>query len=71
MTPSLPCQCCGRVDDLDNINPTGIMLSVLVQWECPCSNTRTVHKDKVSPRILRAAEALMDPPGMYRAAGAM
>ena len=53
--PSLPCACCYRIVDLDLIEPTGICMGKLVQFECPCGNTRKIHKDIAPPRVLEKA----------------
>jgi len=31
MTPSLPCDICGQVDDLETVNPRGILAQELVR----------------------------------------
>ncbi len=42
MMESIPCRKCGRVDDLETVNPLGIHLDKAVLWNCRCGNTRAV-----------------------------
>ena len=53
-----PCQMCGRVEKINDIDPIGIQYDVLVAWNCVCGTTRCLR-----PRVddfalvARAAEA--------------
>ena len=42
MKPSLPCVKCGKVDDLETVNPIGVLMDETVLWGCRCGNTRAV-----------------------------
>jgi len=42
MMKSIPCTKCGRVDDLETVNPLGIHLDKAVLWNCRCGSTRAV-----------------------------
>lgn len=57
--PSKPCACCYRVVDLDQIEPTGICMGKLVQFECPCGNTRMAHINIVHPKVIEKAHQVM------------
>jgi hypothetical protein len=59
MTPSLPCEMCGHVDDLETVNPLGTHADELVLWNCRCGNTRAVAIDHHTPQELvrKAIEA--------------
>jgi hypothetical protein len=59
MTPSLPCEKCGRVDDLETVNPRGILAAEVVLWDCRCGYPRAVAIDHDTPRelIRKAIEA--------------
>lgn len=60
MTLSYPCPVCGQVDDLEQVNPSGILLDKLVQWECICHNTRSVAIDHRIPQELVRKAMLRD-----------
>lgn len=57
--PSLPCACCYRIVDLDLIEPTGICMEKLVQFECHCGNTRMIHKNIAHPDVIEKAHQAM------------
>jgi hypothetical protein len=59
MTPSLPCAKCGQVDDLETINPHGILADELVLWNCRCGYPRAVVVNYHTPQELvrKAKEA--------------
>ena len=42
MMKSIPCTKCGRVDDLESVNPLGIHMDKAVLWNCRCGSTRAV-----------------------------
>jgi hypothetical protein len=73
MTPSLPCKKCGRVDDLETVNPIGIIMGRLIEWECPCGNTRLVEITHHLPQELvrKAMEAEDKRSGGYLRRGGM
>jgi hypothetical protein len=51
MTPSLPCPNCGHVDDLETVNPIGIIADNATLWHCRCGILRAVAMGN-SPREL-------------------
>ena len=59
MTPSLPCAKCGRIDDLETVNPNGTIMGRLIEWECPCGIKRLVAITHHVPQelIKKAMEA--------------
>jgi hypothetical protein len=48
------------VDDLETIVPTGIHMDRLIQWECPCRNTRMIEITHHVPQILVRRAILRD-----------
>jgi hypothetical protein len=59
MTPSLPCAKCGQIDDLETVNPRGILAAEVVLWDCPCGYPRAVAINHRTPQELvrKAIEA--------------
>jgi hypothetical protein len=61
MERSLPCPNCGRVDDLESVNPLGIFMERAVLWNCRCGSTRAVDIDHHAPlELVIKAMAVMD-----------
>lgn len=60
MTPSFPCHCCGKVEDLETIHPTGIHMDRAISWQCPCGNTRMVEITHRIPQELVRRAMLRD-----------
>lgn len=61
MERSLPCPNCGRVDDLENVKPLGILMDRAVLWNCRSGNTRAVDIDYHTPMgLVIKAIAVMD-----------
>lgn len=59
MTPSLPCPKCGQVDNLETVNPRGILAADWILWRCRCGYPREVAINHRTPRELvrKAIEA--------------
>jgi len=54
MAISIPCAMCGRVDDLETVNPLGIHLDKAVLWNCRCGSTRAVAvNDNTAQELVR------------------
>ena len=49
---STPCPYCGRVDNLETIDPTGIHMDRAIQWQCRCKNLRTLEINYHTPQSL-------------------
>ena len=49
---SIPCHICGRVDNLESVDPIGTHLCKAVLWHCQCGNTRAVLINRYTPRAL-------------------
>lgn len=55
MTPSLPCAKCGRIDDLETIEPIRTIMGELIEWECPCGINRVVEIHRVPRELVKKA----------------
>ena len=58
MRPSLPCEKCGEVDDLETVDPLGFHVDWGVLWKCRCGNTRAVEISNHIPQdlVIKAME---------------
>jgi len=60
MVLSLPCPNCGQVDDLETVNPLGILMDKAVIWNCRCGSTRAVGISHHAPQELVRKAMVMD-----------
>jgi hypothetical protein len=67
MTSSPPCAKCGQVDNLESVNPLGILMDKAVLWNCQCGNTRSVAISHHIPQELVRKAMEMDEMGYARA----
>lgn len=52
MTPYLPCAMCGIIDDLETVNPIGIIDGRFIAWKCSCGFIRIVGITNDLPKEL-------------------
>ena len=55
MTPSLPCENCGKVDDLETVNPLWILGDKAVLWDCRCGSIRVLINHHTQQELVRKA----------------